>query len=427
MDQINRSFKDVVVTGTKRKTVSPLASRSKEPNLDDEDIPDSVRDEVSRQLENIRALNSTSYIPNVTQPTGRPVFRATSEASFGSSWDKGRTNLVQIEFLSFNGQNFNITLTRSEILYVWSDILGVDKNMVYGVSMKKPPNKGLIASLKLKQEVQIDSLFQRADFSYNRGERKEDGSFDIITGRILGLRNPPPSKRDGQQEPQTPGFTRVNIYGLDFEIDQEKVRKWMEVFGEILEFDEIMDRELPELATGDISVKMKLKRQIPCFLPMYGKRIRVAYRGMSSICSNCFAVGHFRKDCRNDRVQWLDYVKNLRSTGRFEDELFGRWIGILRAQRPETFEARTTDRLEHIPEEETEQTMESSKPTKPTIAEDDALTSAEASAGDENEVEKQKERSENSNDLDKSEISDTRSEGSERRSIIGSITGYFRK
>lgn len=63
----------------------------------------------------------------------------------------------------------------------------------------------------------------------------------------------------------------MNVYGLDFEIDEEKVRKWMEIFGEVLEFDKIMDQDLPELAMGDISVKRKLRRRIPCFLPMYGK------------------------------------------------------------------------------------------------------------------------------------------------------------
>lgn len=70
---------------------------------------------------------------------------------------------------------------------------------------------------------------------------------------------------------------------------------------------------------------------------------------MSTICANCFAVGHFRKDCRRERVSWLDYIKNLGSTGRFTDDMFGRWIGILRAARPEIFEEQQ-NQLENIPE-----------------------------------------------------------------------------
>ena len=159
-----------------------------------------------------------------------------------------------------------------------------------------------MASIKLKEKVQIDDMIPRPDFSYNRGKPKEDGSFDIITGRVLGLRIAWP-QRDTLAEDSP--YTRVNLYGIGFEIEKENNDKWMVKFGTVFSYKEIMDREMPDYATGDISVKIKLRKDISSFLPMYGKKIRVAYRGMKTVCSNCFDVGHIKANCGSPRVSWI--------------------------------------------------------------------------------------------------------------------------
>jgi len=101
----------------------------------------------------------------------------------------------------------------------------------------------------------------------------------------------------------------------------------MAKFGEIIhEPHDILDRECPEIATGDMSIIIKLSKQVPSFLPMYGKKIRVAYRGMTVVCSNCFDVNHVRVECENERANFLDYVNMLIETERFEPEMFGSWI-----------------------------------------------------------------------------------------------------
>ena len=101
----------------------------------------------------------------------------------------------------------------------------------------------------------------------------------------------------------------------------------MSKFGEIVhEPQDILDRDCPEIATGDMSVILNLKKPIPSFLPMYGKKIWVAYRGMTTICSNCFDINHMRVECDNQRANYLDYVKVLIDSNSFEPELFGNWI-----------------------------------------------------------------------------------------------------
>jgi len=190
--------------------------------------------------------------------------------------------------------------------------LGQEAEILHGISFKTLPRKPLQITLRLKAQINIDETFSRDDFSYNRGEQKADGSYDIICGRILGLRKP---KSTLDQPRRRPNPTRVNLYGCDFDLTKEQILDWMSKFGEILsDPQDIMDRECPEIATGDMSVILLLEKQIPSFLPMYGKKIRVAYRGMVTVCSNCFDINHIRVECENTRANYLDYVNMLINT-----------------------------------------------------------------------------------------------------------------
>ena len=54
-------------------------------------------------------------------------------------------------------------------------------------------------------------------------------------------------------------------------------------------------------------VKMKIKKEIPNFLPALGLKIRISYKGCSLLCPNCYRV-HSRGYCRNAKVTWIGYV-----------------------------------------------------------------------------------------------------------------------
>jgi hypothetical protein len=65
---------------------------------------------------------------------------------------------------------------------------------------------------------------------------------------------------------------------------------------------------------------------------MFGKKIRLYHHGMKKQCNNCYSIGHLKKDCDAAKVQWLEYVEKLRKSGRFEDQMFGNWIEILKEE-----------------------------------------------------------------------------------------------
>ena len=87
------------------------------------------------------------------------------------------------------------------------------------------------------------------------------------------------------------------------------------------------------LGTGNLWVTMKLAWKIPQFLPMMGRKIEVYHRGINLTCVNCYQEGHKRKDCPNERVQWLDYVSYFIENNDLRPELYGRWFQLTEAMR----------------------------------------------------------------------------------------------
>ena len=57
---------------------------------------------------------------------------------------------------------------------------------------------------------------------------------------------------------------------------------------------------------------------------MYGKKVRLYHHGMVKQCNNCFGIGHMKRDCKDQKVNWKGYA--VRKTGRFEDLMFGSWL-----------------------------------------------------------------------------------------------------
>ena len=56
--------------------------------------------------------------------------------------------------------------------------------------------------------------------------------------------------------------------------------------------------EAPKICNGVYSVKMKIKKPIPNFLPALGLKIRIYYRDCILLCPNCYRV-HPREYCMN--------------------------------------------------------------------------------------------------------------------------------
>ena len=58
---------------------------------------------------------------------------------------------------------------------------------------------------------------------------------------------------------------------------------------------------------------------------------------MEKLCTNCYGGGHFRIDCTNQRVSWIEYVEIFMDAyPRIDRLLFGRWNNTLAAWKKTT-------------------------------------------------------------------------------------------
>lgn len=62
---------------------------------------------------------------------------------------------------------------------------------------------------------------------------------------------------------------------------------------------------------------------------MFGKRIRLYYRGIVKICTNSFGP-HARKSCNQEKVSWLIYVNDLmKARPEIPEEFYGKWANLV--------------------------------------------------------------------------------------------------
>ena len=109
-----------------------------------------------------------------------------------------------------------------------------------------------------------------------------------------------------------------------------KVKNCLAYYGEILSeitenchYDQ--DPNAPPVGNGTHQVKMKLTRDIPNFIPAAGKKIRISYIGCTFLCSNCFRV-HSRRNCKNEKVMWIDYVKRFMTNNEsLKEDWYEKW------------------------------------------------------------------------------------------------------
>lgn len=189
----------------------------------------------------------------------------------------------------------------------------------------------------LKQPINIDDFESFQNFTFNRtyfkgGERVED----LLACKIRGVRT---VSGDEASASYSDEWTRVvKIEGCDYKISEDMILSWLASYGEIkseLVEDVFEDSEDSEgtNATGVYSVKIKLMNDIPQLLPMDGRRVKIYYRGIRKLCTSCFGK-HFRRDCKNEKVQWIDYVsKFVNENPDFTEEQFGNWITILERRK----------------------------------------------------------------------------------------------
>ena len=266
---------------------------------------------------------------------------------------------IVIEVQTVNDRPFKGSLTLKEAMDgVFATCLGLDKKLVHGVRFAFSTYP--VIKFKLKQQIDVDRELQHVEFfEYERRytikgvERR-----DILNCKVRGLRT---LTSTNNPEDTDPNIRWVKLEWLDYGLEETQILDWLNHFGEQAgELTEDIhpnsDSDADPLGNGTFSIKMRLNRDIPQLLPMWGKRVRIYHRGIQKLCSNCFG-SHARRNCRSEKVAWTRYVLNfMEKFPEIPSELYGRWWKVINDEFGEIIEdgEQETDPMETEPNPNTQ-------------------------------------------------------------------------
>jgi hypothetical protein len=247
---------------------------------------------------------------------------------------------ILIKANTINGKPFKGTFTCDEVrLDIFVGILGYDKNLLHGY--KTEWRNGQTLFLKLKEQVNVDDLWEVENFTYTRKIPRGDSFVeDKIECNILGIRRRP-GQGGGDYEPLLDSIRWVKVEGADYRIQKNEMLDWLSIWGEPLsDMKEEMheasidpDTDSEPLGTGEYSVKMDFNILPPQHIPMCGRRIRIYYKGIAKKCGKCFG-DHRPTECDQERVPWINYIRDFREDyPEVKDEMYGRWLRILNEEQ----------------------------------------------------------------------------------------------
>jgi len=254
----------------------------------------------------------------------------------------GLRDVIEVEVNSIDDQPYTTNMRSSDAIRdIFIGSLGLDKNQIIGIQVawKGKP----VISFRLKTKINIDQLPQT--FSYEKKRILEDGTTttNIINCTVKGVRPPNRGYIDD-------GTRTVTFEKCGWKITHEQIIKWASYYGRVLSkvtehTDDDLDPDVQpdgnQVGCGNLQVLVKINKAIPQFLPMQGYKVRIYYKDIPKICTNCYKTGHVRKECKNPNRSWLHYVVEFISENeQIQEEDFGYWMKKSQEfvrDHPETF------------------------------------------------------------------------------------------
>ena len=271
----------------------------------------------------IRAAGSARVISSTVDEFGlvEPIYDIESNAEMRDE--------IEVE-LTTDGQPFRGSITTLEAKHgIYRDGLGFcDFKNFDGVRLMFKGDYS--ATFKLKEPIDVDSLYDNRSFDYKRKFKKNGKLEEMnINCRIKGLRSKEPNiRRPVTNHPDN--STVIHIEGCEYRIPEQTIidalSNWGEIVSNIREevFEDPHDSEGTN-RTGNYSVRMVLREKIPQLLPLFGRRVKIYHKGIQKQCMGCFGF-HLRNQCKSAKVNWPDYVKDFANLHPGLDQMFfGRW------------------------------------------------------------------------------------------------------
>lgn len=235
---------------------------------------------------------------------------------------------IEIEFGTINGEKFHGTITHREAKHcIFKECLGFgDYSNFDGarIGYKGAP----VVTFKLKMAINVDELYPKQHFEFKRKSTRQGSTHvDVIGCKIRGLRRPDSvsdsTKKLTHNASADNGTKKILIQGCEYRIPRDVLVGFLANFGELTdelteELFEDDDGGSPDTElggtnrTGNYIARLKLRRDIPEWVPILGKRIKISYPGVSRMCTNCFGK-HPKKSCHSRKISWPGYISDFKS------------------------------------------------------------------------------------------------------------------
>jgi hypothetical protein len=194
-------------------------------------------------------------------------------------------------------------------------ILDQSQNDIFAMSYNRSLTRNFKVTIKLTSVADASDLYPETHFEYQRKKSSEnEDEYYIISCRFINYLNVKPAEL-GQ-------LTRVTVKTNDFQVSPDEIVPWLAKFGSVSKtFD--FERNSLGIRTDIFETEILLKKHIPEYLPIAGRKLLVSYPGIPKACNNCYNTGHMKRNCKEKKRKWVHRVAELRASGDFEDELFG--------------------------------------------------------------------------------------------------------
>jgi hypothetical protein len=312
---------------------------SKRKDISPQDNPGNLKKPTIRMGERIQEAQRTMSEMSLTSQLSSKSRSDTSYSFGGTNRGKMRT-MIEVDILTRDGEPFTRSMTEKEAYkQIYKKSLMQTKENLAGIqrSWRGHP----FFCFRTKVPVNIDTLPSK--FSYTVLEINEDGEEEEVKIQCM-VRGVGGGQEEGMDGPRV---RWVKIEGTSLNIKEDEIKTWLANYGELLSEieeeelcfsdDEDSDGSQVQVGTGKFSVKMKISSEIPQYLPMYGHKAKIHYRGIHKVCTNCYQKGHYRKECSNQKVEWLTYVAGfINDNEHIPDEMFGRWYKLCLSKSQES-------------------------------------------------------------------------------------------
>jgi hypothetical protein len=256
---------------------------------------------------------------------------------------------IVVDILSVGGEDFKGTLNRKEAkLLIYKKCIGLSLDMLHGIEVEWKGHP--VVTFKLEEKLNVDEYFSSDIIEYEK--KSLNGDITIVKGKIRGLRLEKETFMRGDEK-------RLKIKNCKWSVKESDIVEWLENYGKIISpiVEEVLDDSDKEdfvvedlddeddydkpIGTGNLWVTVKLRKRIPQFVPMMGKKVEIYHRGMLPTCIKCY--------CEGEKRSWLDYVEGFIIENRNIDlRLYGRWTKILKVTENKEIDAAGGEHEENV-------------------------------------------------------------------------------